>query len=191
MASSSDKKVVCYYTNWAQYRPGRGRFTAENIDAHICTHIIYAFARIRGGEIAASEASDESWHYRAVTSLKNKNPRLKVLLAVGGASYGTQMFKDLAGREPAFIRSAISFLRKYDFDGLDVDWEYPEACDKANFTRLLQELKNAFVAEAERTHRSRLLLTAAVPVGPDKISNGYDVPAVARTLYAASLGLER
>lgn len=42
------------------------------------------------------------------------------------------------------------------------------------------ELQEAFIAEAEETKRPKLLLTAAVPVGPDSIRGGYDVPAVAK-----------
>jgi len=47
-----------------------------------------------------------------------------------------------------------------------------------NFLNDLIELKEAFAAEAEETGKPRLLLTAAVPVGPDSIRGGYDVPAV-------------
>lgn len=42
------------------------------------------------------------------------------------------------------------------------------------------ELREAFEAEAQEKKMPRLLLTAAVPVGPDNVKSGYDVPAVAR-----------
>lgn len=35
------KKLVCYYTNWSQYRPKEGRFVPEDIDPFLCTHLIY------------------------------------------------------------------------------------------------------------------------------------------------------
>ena len=45
-----------------------------------------------------------------------------------------------------------------------------------------KELREAFEAESTEFKRPRLLLTAAVPVGPDNINGGYDVPAVASYL---------
>lgn len=37
-------KVVCYFTNWAWYRQGKGKYLPEDIDSDLCTHIIYGFA---------------------------------------------------------------------------------------------------------------------------------------------------
>lgn len=78
-----------------------------------------------------------------------------------------------------------SFEINFEFPptGLDLDWEYPAGGDdKKNFVLLLKELKEAFDAESQERKQSRLLLSAAVPVGPDNIRGGYDVPAVASYL---------
>ena len=35
------KKLVCYYGTWAVYRPDAGKFSVEDIDPFLCTHVIY------------------------------------------------------------------------------------------------------------------------------------------------------
>lgn len=42
--ADGDYKVVCYFTNWAWYRPGQGKYKPEDIDESLCTHIVYGFA---------------------------------------------------------------------------------------------------------------------------------------------------
>ncbi|CAB3371424.1 Hypothetical predicted protein [Cloeon dipterum] len=181
-------KVVCYYTNWSQYRPKHGKFSPEDIQPDLCTHIIFAFAWLKKGKISSFESNDETKDgktglYDRIMTLKKANPKLKILMAIGGWSFGTQKFKDMSSTRYArqtFIYSSIPFLRDRNFDGLDMDWEYPKGSDdKKNFVLLLKELREAFEAEAQEVKKPRLLLTAAVPVGPDNVRGGYDVPAVA------------
>ncbi|UYV64528.1 Cht7 [Cordylochernes scorpioides] len=189
------KKLVCYYTNWSQYRPAVGQFTPEDIPPHLCTHVLFAFGWMKKHKVAAFEPTDETKQgkkglYERVIDLKKKNPELKILLAVGGWSFGTQRFKEMAAsryNRQLFIFSALTYLRKRNFDGLDLDWEFPRGNDdKRNFVALLKELREAFEEESKETRKPKLLLTVAVSAGVEAVQTGYDVPAVSATTDLSS-----
>ncbi|XP_078402642.1 acidic mammalian chitinase-like [Cetorhinus maximus] len=177
-------RLVCYFPNWAQYRPGAGKYLPENVDPCLCTHLIYAFAGMKDNQITTIEWNDVTL-YHSFNSLKNKNANLKTLLSVGGWSFGTQKFSAMASTSETrqtFIRSVISFLRRYGFDGLDIDWEYPTGADKKHFTMLAQEMVAAFEAEVKSSGKPRMLLSAAVSAAPGYVNIRYEVPQLGKTL---------
>lgn len=192
MAALASNSYVrgCYYTNWAQYRQGKGKFMPEDITKGLCTHILYAFAKIdENGTSLAFEWNDEDTDgsegmYSRVVKLKQSDPGLKVLLSYGGYNFGSDIFTKVAqsaDKRKNFIDSAISFLRKNKFDGFDLDWEYPAGVAKDHAT-LVKETRAGFENEAKTSGQERLLLTAAVAAGKDKIDDGYDVPSIASDL---------
>lgn len=76
-------KIVCYYTNWSQYRVKIGKFLPEDIPADLCTHIIFAFGWLKKGRLSSFESNDETKDgkvglYDRIIGLKKANPSLKV-----------------------------------------------------------------------------------------------------------------
>ena len=141
----SSYKVVGYVAGW------KNNWSTDNIDAAKLTHINYAFADIIDGKIASYLDNDDA-NFEVLNSLKQDNPDLKILISVGGWSR-SKFFSDAAltpeSRE-IFAQSAIDFLKKYEIDGIDLDWEYPglagdgnvyRSVDKQNFTLLLKTLR--------------------------------------------------
>jgi len=128
-------------------------------------------------------------NWNQLKKLKAKHPGLKVLISLGGWTW-SRGFASAARPEnrQAFVASCIDAYIRGNlpvtdgaggsaaaagvFDGIDIDWEYPNACgiscgsaeDRQNFTALLAEFRRQL-----NEVRSGLLLTVAVGAGVDKI----------------------
>lgn len=150
--------------------PDGASLSSGQVDARALTRVNYAFANIKNGDVVLGYPQDAA-NLKLLTALRQQNPALQILLSVGGWSWSGN-FSDAALTEQSrqvFVSSALDLVERYDLDGLDVDWEYPDQPgagnihrreDKQNFTALLKELRAQLDAASKTVHR-RLYLTIA------------------------------
>ncbi|WP_276357636.1 glycosyl hydrolase family 18 protein [Cohnella caldifontis] len=109
------------------------------------THLIYGFLK---------PASDGSLYPigqpERLKELVDKSHAhgVNVVIAVGGVFYGNEPlsghFEALAGNDETirrFVREVRDFVEIYNLDGVEIDWEYPDAESSAEYERLLLALK--------------------------------------------------
>jgi len=165
-AQNQGKKVVIGYVF-----PRKGRLPEEPIRGDLLTHVNFAFANIKNGQVVA-ERPYYAENLAALTALRKSFPHLKVLISVGGWLWSGG-FSDMALTKTSrgkFIDSAVAFLKRHELDGIDLDWEYPglpgagnthRPADRNNFTLLLAELRKALNATQKQAGRKYLLTIAA------------------------------
>ncbi|XP_046573242.1 acidic mammalian chitinase-like [Haliotis rubra] len=175
---NSTFNIVCYF--YMDHQP----FTSPlppPINVSLCSHIIFLGTYIKDAEMTPSNASDEAIYYSKVATMKKLKPSLKVLLCNGGNF--SQVLNTQENRTK-FARSTVPWMRKYGFDGLDMDWEFPTfghpPARRHNLTLLVKTIRELFDADQAQSGGSRLLLSMAVSAGEEMISSCYEVAELAK-----------
>lgn len=148
------------------------------------THLNLAFAHVENDAVTVAHLR----HLDRIAIYKRVNPALKVILSIGG--WGADGFSQAAatvqGRE-RFVATAMELVVQWDFDGVDIDWEYPSSDkagiayspdDKHNFTLLMQALRAGLDEVSARTGKPRIL-TLAVG-GGEYFVEGTEMDEVAK-----------
>ena len=140
-------------------------------------------------------------NFGALVQLKQLHPNLKVLISIGGWNPPTynQLFDTAASTQAqrqAFVGSCINMFIQGNiasgvstgtlFDGFDIDWEFPNANDTANFTALMTEFRNELNTLSGTTGKTYQLLAdlaagPSTPGAPADSGNdgGYDTINIA------------
>jgi chitinase len=183
---TGDEVKLGYFTNWGVY--GRN-YHVKNLvtsgSADKITHINYAFGNVQGGKCTIGDAyadydkaytADQSvdgvadtWdqplrgNFNQLRKLKAKYPHIKVLYSFGGWTWSGG-FPDAVKNPAAFAKSCHDLVedpRWADvFDGIDLDWEYPNACGLSCDSSGPAALKN--MVQAMRAQFGTDLVTAAI-----------------------------
>ncbi len=170
-SSSSPKRLLGYYTSWSKYNTPP--YTASQIPYSKLTHIAHAFLLLRAAADGSLQVPQGLLEPKLIS--KAHQAGVKVLISIGGGD-GIQgpRFNRMAASETSrqnFVANVSAFLTKFGYDGVDIDWEVPNAVDRANCTTLLQELRNGLP--------SPWLISMAVTANPIWYGSGLDIPALA------------
>jgi len=146
--------VVGYYPDWI-----RGSYPHSVIPYRNLTHIVHSFL-IPNGDGSLSGTS--GFAYPALVQGAHQ-AGVKVVVALGGWDQSggfSPMAADTAARRK-FVQNIKAFCQANNYDGIDLDWEYPaNAVDRANLTILVHELRQAFAGL-----QPPLSISMAVPAG--------------------------
>ncbi|TQN63783.1 Chitinase A1, partial [Colletotrichum shisoi] len=154
-------------TYFAGYHANRG-FPVSSMPWEKYTDVKYAFAETSAdGSLNLTKSAPDQLPV-FVSAAHEHN--VKALVSIGGWT-GSRFFStsigDAANRS-AFVKTCLDLVDKYNLDGLDFDWEYPNrqglGCnainpdDTANFIAFLKELR--------QKQTKPLFLTAATSLNP-------------------------
>ena len=158
-AAHGDKHVICYYPWWAD---GEG-YPASDIPFDTITALNWAFLVPESDGTVTLGNSDPD-DIQAVAN--NSDGETDLLFSISGGWY-PQEFSDAAStaqNRERFAETAVDHVLNFGFDGIDLDWEYPDGTtdedDPENFELLVGEIRDELDA---RVGDDALLTMAASP----------------------------
>ncbi|QIU88825.1 polysaccharide degrading enzyme [Yokenella regensburgei] len=142
---AAQRKIIGYFPEWGVY-DAHDNFTPDKIDFTGLTHLNYGFGIVEDGEVIVHDTDKGPGLLKQLDELTEENS-VSYMISVGGWDNSQEGVFETATKTQdgtdKLADSMIAFMQKYGFDGIDVDWEYPDTdAEKAQFTSLIQTLRS-------------------------------------------------
>uniref|UniRef100_A0AC34GTP3 GH18 domain-containing protein n=1 Tax=Panagrolaimus sp. ES5 TaxID=591445 RepID=A0AC34GTP3_9BILA len=140
VASAKEYIRGCYFSNWAHYRQGIGKYEPEDYIPGLCTHIFFAFGKLSTDfTVTAFDPEDlpsgaNGGYFARINALKLKQPGLKTLLSIGGWNAGTENFKDLKN---VSNEKLVTIATASDPAKIDAGYDVPEIAKYVDFVNVM------------------------------------------------------
>jgi chitinase len=139
----------------------------QKVNFRLYTHLCHAFL-----------VADEEGKLRPSTTCPSRQlvadahkARVRVLLSLGGWGWDKQ-FTAIVSKPEAldrYVKAVLAIVDRYDYDGIDLDWEYPDTKAKvAGFDRLSRRFRKDLDALGRKKGR-RLFQTMAASASPSTL----------------------
>ncbi len=132
----------------------------RDINFRLYTHLCHAFlVADADGSLRASRSVPN----RDLTSAAHKEG-VQVLVSLGGWGWDRQFAAIVSqpDAEERYVKSVIAIVNDYDYDGIDLDWEYPDTeKEVVGFERLSRRLRREIDAIGSEKKRPMVLTMAA------------------------------
>ncbi len=142
-SAKMDHVVLGYLGNWST-DPQGGSISVASLPWSKLTHLMEAFAL--PGDTHGTVSFPGGTRTNLISTAHTNNTR--VYISLGGAAASTSNFS--ASVAPAtvdtFVANIMTLVTNNSYDGVDIDWEFPVAADKANFTAFMSKLSTALRA---------------------------------------------
>ena len=213
LGQGRSRRVIGYFNGGRTGADGTPHYLVKNIPWSKVTHINYAFAQVKDNRISVGPVHRDNpsigmtWpgiegaemdpslgyqgHFNLLHRYKELHPRVKTLISVGGWAESRGFYTMTTNSDgtvnqdgiKTFADSVVDFLRDYEFDGVDIDYEYPTMLDDtgnpndwdtarsrrpglpASYTALMRTLREKLDQAAAADGRYYLLTSASSASG--------------------------
>jgi chitinase len=166
LPAGASSRLLAYYGYWD--KESKPAYSAAQIPFNQLTHIFHSNLVVEStGGIEVPKGFLEP----ALLSGAHA-AGVKVIVDISGPAKDFAEVAASGKARAAFAQNALAFVKKYGYDGVDIDWEVPSAKATANCTAFFAALRAALPAQ-------RYLLSLAIPADPRSYGRGFDVPKLA------------
>ena len=208
-----DPIVMGYYSDWAIYGPN---IHIQDLPSQLMTHLVYKSANLtKDGNVIVGDAFADIEHlystvnieeeeilgnFGQLIKLKSIHPHLKNIISIGGwgrsenfsVAAGTKV-----GREK-IAKSAVEFMGKYKFDGIEIDWQFPigfspspydgqilhQTDDAKNLSLLAEEINN-------QCHKIKIKCWLQVILAPYSLDDYWQASLLNNNVNAVVIDVSR